>query len=138
MDGLRIAEAVAKGLRTLQKTEEKINGGTIMCESFIETQKNVSWSKSVHHPSSMKKTGLTDLFKLEQLVRVLCDLRNQEKKSSLFLPGAIGTGRKVLGLQTRPTEASAQAGLCFCPGQGALISLYQRLLMNITRYPLRY
>lgn len=44
-----------------------------------------------------------DLFKLEQLVRILCDLRNQGKEVVLVSSGAIGAGRKVLGLNERPS-----------------------------------
>lgn len=79
-------------------------------------------SSSIVH----EETGLTDLFKLEQLVRVLCDLRNQGKEVVLVSSGAIGAGRKVLGLQTRPTELPLKQA-CASVGQGALISLYQRL-----------
>ena len=39
-------------------------------------------SSSLVHP----ETGETDLLKLEQLVRVLCDLRNQARMWYLFHP----------------------------------------------------
>ena len=57
-------------------------------------------SSSLVHP----ETGETDLLKLEQLVRVLCDLRNQGKDVVLVSSGAIGVGRKALGLNERPKE----------------------------------
>lgn len=73
-----------------------------------------------------EETGMTDLFKLEQLVRVLCDLRNQGKEVVLVSSGAIAAGRKVLGLNERPTSLPLKQA-CASVGQGALISLYQRL-----------
>lgn len=73
-----------------------------------------------------EKTGMTDLFKLEQLVRVLCDLRNQGKEVILVSSGAIAAGRKVLGLNVRPDTLPLKQA-CASVGQGALIALYQRL-----------
>ena len=52
-------------------------------------------SSSLVHP----ETGETDLLKLEQLVRVLCDLRNQGKDVVLVSSGAIGVGRNRPVLQ---------------------------------------
>lgn len=79
-------------------------------------------SSSIVH----EETGMTDLFKLEQLVRILCDLRNQGKEVVLVSSGAIGAGRKVLGLKERPSTVPMKQA-CASVGQGALISLYQRL-----------
>lgn len=73
-----------------------------------------------------EETGMTDLFKLEQLVRVLCDLRNQGKEVVLVSSGAIAAGRKVLGLNVRPDTLPLKQA-CASVGQGALIALYQRL-----------
>ncbi|HIU02931.1 MAG TPA: glutamate 5-kinase [Candidatus Onthocola gallistercoris] len=79
-------------------------------------------SSSIIH----EQTGHTDLYKLEQLVRLLCDLRNQGKDVVLVSSGAIGTGRRVLGLKRRP-ESLPLKQACASVGQGALIALYQRL-----------
>ena len=49
-------------------------------------------ASSLVHP----ETGETDLLKLEQLLRVLCDLRNQCKDVVLVSSGSIGVGRKAL------------------------------------------
>ena len=73
-----------------------------------------------------EETGMIDLFKLEQLVRILCDLRNQGKEVVLVSSGAIGVGRKVLGLNERPSTLPLKQA-CASVGQGALIALYQRL-----------
>lgn len=73
-----------------------------------------------------EETGMMDLFKLEQLVRILCDLRNQGKEIILVSSGAIGAGRKVLGLNKRPSSLPVKQA-CASVGQGALIALYQRL-----------
>lgn len=79
-------------------------------------------SSSIVH----EETGMTDLFKLEQLVRILCDLRNQGKDVILVSSGAISVGRKVLGLKNKP-KALPLKQACASVGQGALISLYGRL-----------
>lgn len=54
-----------------KKQKKKINGGTIMCErASLKHKKRIVvkvGSSSIVH----EETGLTDLFKLEQLVRVL-------------------------------------------------------------------
>ncbi len=73
-----------------------------------------------------EETGMTDLFKLEQLVRILCDLHNQGKDVILVSSGAIGAGRKVLGLNERPSTLPLKQA-CASVGQGALIALYQKL-----------
>ncbi|MCR1918666.1 glutamate 5-kinase [Frisingicoccus caecimuris] len=97
-----------------------------MCDRASLKQKKrivvkVGSSSLVH-----EETGLTDLFKLEQLVRILCDLRNQGKEVVLVSSGAIGAGRKVLGLNERPSTLPMKQA-CASVGQGALIGLYQRL-----------
>ena len=79
-------------------------------------------SSSLVHP----ETGETDLLKLEQLVRILCDLRNQGKDVVLVSSGAIGVGRKALGLNERPKEL-AQKQACASVGQGMLMMIYQKL-----------
>lgn len=83
-------------------------------------------SSSLVHP----ETGETDLLKLEQLVRVLCDLRNQGKDVVLVSSGAIGVGRKALGLNERPKEL-AQKQACASVGQGMLMMIYQKLFNGI-------
>lgn len=97
-----------------------------MCDRASLKQKKrivvkVGSSSLVH-----EETGLMDLFKLEQLVRILCDLMNQGKEVVLVSSGAIGAGRKVLGLNERPSTLPMKQA-CASVGQGALIGLYQRL-----------
>ena len=97
-----------------------------MCDRASLKQKKrivvkVGSSSLVH-----EETGLMDLFKLEQLVRILCDLRNQGKEVVLVSSGAIGAGRRVLGLNERPSTLPMKQA-CASVGQGALIGLYQRL-----------
>ena len=82
-------------------------------------------SSSLVHP----ETGETDLLKLEQLVRVLCDLRNQGKDVVLVSSGAIGVGRKALGLNERPKEL-AQKQACASVGQGMLVKAISGLCLG--------
>lgn len=79
-------------------------------------------SSSLVHP----ETGELDLLKLEQLVRVLCDLRNQGKDVVLVSSGAIGVGRKALGFEKRP-EDIAKKQACASVGQAMLMMIYQKL-----------
>ena len=78
-------------------------------------------SSSLVHP----ETGETDLLKLEQLVRVLCDLQSGQGCGTVS-SGAIGVGRKALGLNERPKEL-AQKQACASVGQGMLMMIYQKL-----------
>lgn len=71
-------------------------------------------------------TGELDLYKLEQLVRLLCDLKNQGKDVILVSSGAIGVGRKALGLNRRPDTLPLKQA-CASVGQAALMMIYQKL-----------
>lgn len=71
-------------------------------------------------------TGELDLYKLEQLVRLLCDLSNQGKEVVLVSSGAIGVGRKALGLSKRPDTLPLKQA-CASVGQAALMMIYQKL-----------
>lgn len=73
-----------------------------------------------------EETGGLDFGKLEKLVRILSDFRNQGKDVVLVSSGAIGVGRKLLGLEKKP-EALPLKQACAAVGQGRLISIYQKL-----------
>ena len=79
-------------------------------------------SSSLSHP----ETGNLNLAKLEKLVRILTDLRNQGKDVILVTSGAISVGRKVLGLKDRPSERSMKQA-CAAVGQASLMMVYQKL-----------
>lgn len=72
-----------------------------------------------------KETGNLNLNKLEKLVRVLCDLRNQGKDVILVSSGAIAVGRKILGLKEKPVEISKKQA-CASIGQASLMTVYQK------------
>ncbi|NLL92980.1 MAG: glutamate 5-kinase [Clostridiales bacterium] len=73
-----------------------------------------------------KETGDLDLLKLEKLVRVLTNLRNQGKDVILVSSGAIAVGRKQMGLNHgRLTLPQKQA--CAAIGQAQLMMIYQKL-----------
>ena len=46
-----------------------------------------------------EETGALDLVKLEKLVRLLTDLRNQGKEVVVVSSGAIAVGRKAMGIK---------------------------------------
>ena len=71
-------------------------------------------------------TGNLNLQKMERLVRVLCDLKNQGMDVVLVSSGAIAAGRKVLGLQEKPKRMSLKQA-CAAAGQANLMMIYQKL-----------
>ena len=72
------------------------------------------------------ETGGLDLVKMEKFVRILTDLHNQGKEVVVVSSGAIGVGRKALGLKERPQERSIKQA-CAAVGQSRLMMVYQRL-----------
>lgn len=79
-------------------------------------------SSSLTHP----ETGGLNLEKMEQLVRILTDIRNQGKDVVLVSSGAIAVGRKALGLMERPKERAVKQA-CAAVGQANLMMVYQKL-----------
>lgn len=72
------------------------------------------------------ETGHINLVKLERLVRILTDLRNQGKDVILVSSGAIAVGRKKIGFTSEhPTISEKQA--CAAVGQAQLMMMYQKL-----------
>ena len=71
-------------------------------------------------------TGGINYKKLEKLVRVLCDIKNQGKDVVLVSSGAIAVGRQAVGLNRRP-ENLAEKQACAAIGQGRLMMAYQKL-----------
>lgn len=73
-----------------------------------------------------EETGGLDFGKLEKLVRILSDFRNQGKDVVLVSSGAVGVGRKLMGLTKKPDTLPLKQA-CAAVGQGRLISIYQKL-----------
>lgn len=79
-------------------------------------------SSSLQH----KETGKIDFYKIEHLVRELCDLRNCGMDVALVSSGAIAVGRTFMGMEERPkTIAEKQA--CAAVGQARLMMTYQKM-----------
>ena len=76
-----------------------------------------------------EETGGVDFRKLEQLVRIICDLKNQNKDVVLVSSGAIGVGFQALGLKSKPKTLSLKQA-CAAIGQGQLMMIYQKLFME--------
>ena len=76
-----------------------------------------------------EETGELDLVKVERMIRIISDIKNQGKDVVLVSSGAISVGRKVLGLQKRP-EILSMKRACAALGQGELMMLYQKLFME--------
>lgn len=93
--------------------------------SYLKDKKRIVvkiGSSSLTHP----ETGSLNLDKLERLIRILTDLRNQGKDVVLVTSGAIAVGRKALGLKERPKERSVKQA-CAAVGQARLMMVYQKL-----------
>ena len=71
-------------------------------------------------------TGELDLMKLEKLIRILTNIRNQGKEVVLVSSGALAVGRQAIGLQERPKERSVKQA-CAAIGQSRLMMVYQKL-----------
>lgn len=79
-------------------------------------------SSSLQH----KETGKIDFYKMERLVRELCDLRNSGLDVALVSSGAIAVGRTFMGMEKRP-ETIAQKQACAAVGQARLMMIYQKI-----------
>lgn len=82
-------------------------------------------SSSIIH----EETGGVDFRKLEKLVRIICDLKNQNKDVVLVSSGAIGVGFQAMGLKSKPKTVSLKQA-CAAVGQGQLMMMYQKLFME--------
>ena len=79
-------------------------------------------SSSLTHP----QTKGINLFKLEKLIRILTDLRNQGKDVILVSSGAIAVGRKSAGLLNQELTLP-QKQACASIGQAQLMLMYQKI-----------
>ena len=73
-----------------------------------------------------EETGGLDLLKLERLIRILTDLKNQGKEIVLVSSGAISVGRKALHIKERPKDMAIRQA-CAAVGQSRLMMVYQKL-----------
>lgn len=72
------------------------------------------------------ESGRLNLRRVEQLVKVLCDLQNSGKEVILVSSGAIGVGVGKLGLKKRPTENKVKQAVA-AVGQCELMFIYDKL-----------
>ena len=79
-------------------------------------------SSSITHES----TGNINYKKLEKLVRILCDIKNEGKDVVLVSSGAIPVGRQTVGLTEKPKVLSEKQA-CAAIGQCRLMMTYQKL-----------
>ena len=80
-----------------------------------------------------EETGGLDLVKLEKFVRILTDLHNRGKDIIVVSSGAIGVGRKSLGLKEKPDSISLKQA-CAAIGQSRLMTVYQKLFSEYNQY----
>lgn len=79
-----------------------------------------------------EETGRMDLYKMEHLVRALCDLRNRGMDVCLVSSGAIAVGKGAIGLAERPSEVATKQA-CAAVGQAKLMMIYQKLFSEYNR-----
>ena len=80
-----------------------------------------------------EETGGLDLVKLERFIRILTDLHNQGKDIIVVSSGAIGVGRKALGLSKKPDSISMKQA-CAAIGQSRLMTVYQKLFSEYNQF----
>lgn len=80
-----------------------------------------------------EETGGLDLVKLEKFVRILTDLHNRGKDIIVVSSGAIGVGRKSIGLKEKPDSISLKQA-CAAIGQSRLMTVYQKLFSEYNQY----
>jgi glutamate 5-kinase len=73
--------------------------------------------------------GTPNIKRIEQIVRVLSDLKNSGKEIILVTSGAIGVGTSKLGLGERPWETRVKQAAA-AVGQCELMSLYSKLFIE--------
>lgn len=96
-----------------------------MDRSFLKDKKRIVikiGTSTITHMS----TGNLNLEKLERFVRMLTDIRNQDKEVVVVSSGAIGAGRKALGIKEKPKTLSVKQA-CAAVGQARLMMIYQKL-----------
>lgn len=71
-------------------------------------------------------SGRLNLRRIEQLVKVLCDLQNSGKEIILVSSGAIGVGVGKLGLKKRPSATKDKQAVA-AVGQCELMFIYDKL-----------
>lgn len=93
--------------------------------SFLREKKRIVikiGTSTITHMS----TGNLNLGKMEKFVRILTDIRNQNKEVVIVSSGAIGAGRKALGFKEKPKTLSEKQA-CAAVGQARLMMIYQKL-----------
>lgn len=73
-----------------------------------------------------EQTGNLDLAKMEKLIRVLTDLKNQGREVVLVSSGAIAVGKAAVGIKEKPEKISEKQA-CAAVGQAKLMMVYQKL-----------
>ena len=72
------------------------------------------------------ESGKPNLYRLEQIVRTLCDAQNAGCQVILVTSGAVAMGASRLSLKERPRETRAKQAAA-AVGQSGLMALYDRL-----------
>lgn len=96
-----------------------------MDRTFLQDKKRIVVKIGTSTITHME-TGNLNLDKLERFVRVVTDLHNQNKEVIIVSSGAVGAGRKALGLKGRPKTLSEKQA-CAAVGQARLMMIYQKL-----------
>jgi glutamate 5-kinase len=71
------------------------------------------------------KNGKINFKKIEQLSKILTDLKNSGKEIVLVSSGAIGAGMSKLGLKSKPVELREKQAVA-AVGQGLLMQFYEK------------
>lgn len=80
-----------------------------------------------------EETGGLDLVKMEKFIRILTDLHDQGKDIIVVSSGAIGVGRRSIGLKDKPDTISLKQA-CAAIGQSRLMTVYQKLFSEYNQF----
>lgn len=71
------------------------------------------------------KTGMLNIRRVEQLVKIISDLKNSGKEVIFVTSGAIGVGVGKLGIEKKPTDMPTKQA-CAAVGQSELMYIYDK------------
>lgn len=92
----------------------------------METNKNQRLVIKVGTSTLTHKTGRLNIRRVEQIVKVIADIKNSGREVILVSSGSIGLGMGKLGLLKRPDDTPTKQA-CAAVGQCELMYMYDKL-----------
>ena len=83
------------------------------------------------------ESGKLNLERIEQLVRVISNIKNMGHEVILVSSGAIGVGAGKVGLKEKPDSVRMKQALAAI-GQASLVSIYDKIFKEYGYRPVRF